>query len=466
MNTLKISLRHKTLFVLDRILFKLINNLRRNIGLRTKVKSLFNGYRSQSRKLDRNLTTPRQTNENSCNPLPISFQAEVTELDPKKIGLCIGSLGHGGAEKQWVLLAVGLKLLGYTPIFIIQQNLNEASPTYVKFLNDHKINIFSISDFRDFSNTNFEDDDFRAEKYFNKETLQEVAWLYNDTDQILKYTLKYLSHSGFSSLFIALDYANVFFGSAGLIANVPKLLLSFRSISPNFYPENDIAPELYKSVVKHDKVILHGNADHVLKSYSNYFQILKKFNIIKNLDYDLNDKIYEKCSCDKFHILGFMRLSKEKNPIAWCKAAEYLFDNLEFKFHFILSGNGPQFSAIFDEVIRLKYKGMDIELTYLQDSINSMKKFRPGLLINSSLTEGNSNLLIESNSINYPTYSLFDNFLDLSAGYYSNEFSYTRLLIWTASLISDTTSSTDTNEHIKDPASLKSHATEFLNLIQ
>ena len=232
------------------------------------MKSIFKRNLNKSQKLDQNLnlTTPSLPSENSDKSHSISFQPETTELDSKKIGVCIGSLGHGGAEKQWVLLAAGLKALGYTPIFIIQQNLNHASQKYVKFLNDQEINIVSMSDFRDFSNISIENTDVLEQKYFSEESLRQFNKLYNDQDQILKYTIKYLSNSGISTLFIALDYANIFFGSAGLIVNIPKLLLSFRSISPNFYSENDFAPDLYKSIILQDEVILHGNAKHVLQS--------------------------------------------------------------------------------------------------------------------------------------------------------------------------------------------------------
>jgi hypothetical protein len=461
----KIYIYHRQKFVLRRKYVNLINNLRR-FGLRSKVKSIFNKSLRESRGLRQNISIPSLTNDNSGNSHSLSFQTDKIQLDPKKIGVCIGSLGHGGAEKQWVLLAAGLKALGYTPIFIIQQNLNEASPSYVKFLNEQNINIISISDIRDFSNAIIKDNYFPEQKYFYEESLREFTKLYNDQDQILKYTIKYLSNSGFSSLFIALDYANIFFGSAGLIANIPKLLISFRSISPSFYHENDFAPELYKSIVERDEVVLHGNAEHVLQSYNMYFQNPKEINLISNLQYDLDNNEYEKCPCGKFHILGFMRLSREKNPQAWCRAAEYIFDNLEFKFHFILSGNGPDFSKIFDEIIRLKLKGLDIELTYSQDSVASMRKFFPGLLINSSLTEGHSNLLIESNSINYPTYSLYESYLDSSVDNNNKDFSNVKLILFVASLISDTNPSIDLKGYVNDIAPLKSHAAKFLNLIQ
>lgn len=463
----KIYIYHRQAFVLKRTYINLINQLRR-FGLRSKVKSILKRNQNKSQKLDQNLnlTSPSLPSENSDKSHSISFQTEATELDSKKIGVCIGSLGHGGAEKQWLLLAAGLKALGYTPIFIIQQNLNNASAKYVKFLNDQEINIVSISDFRDFSNASFKDSDVLEQNYFSEESLRQFRELYHDKDGILKYTIKYLSKSGISSLFIALDYANIFFGSAGLITKITKLLISFRSISPKFYSENDFAPELYKSIIQQDEVVLHGNAKHVLHSYNDYFQDPKEIHFIPNLQYDLNDSNYENCPCDKFHILGFMRFSREKNPMAWCKAAEYIFDNLESNFHFILSGDGPEFFTIFDEVIRLKLKGMDIELVYLDDSINSMRKFFPGLLINSSRTEGNSNLLMEANSINYPIFSLYENFLD-SFGDHSNDYlPNDKLLHCIENLIKDISPLKDPGAIVNELIPLKSYAAKFLSIIQ
>ena len=175
----KIYIYHRRKFVIIRNFVKLINKLRR-LGLRTRIKSIFQRNHSKSQKFDWNLTASGLTYENSENSHLISVQPQTTELDPKKVGVCIGSLGHGGAEKQWLLLAAGLKALGYAPIFIIQQNLNHASAKYVEFLNDQEINIVSISDLRDYSNISFEDTYVIEQKYFSGESLQQFNKLYNN----------------------------------------------------------------------------------------------------------------------------------------------------------------------------------------------------------------------------------------------------------------------------------------------
>ena len=95
-----------------------------------------------------------------------------------------------------------------------------------------------------------------------------------------------------------------------------------------------------------------------------------------------------------------------------------------------------------------------------------MRRFFPGLIINSSLTEGNSNLLIESNSINYPSYSLYDNFLDSSVDSNQKDFSKVKLLLYVSSLLFDNASPNEPKEIVNDLTSLKSFAAKFLNLVQ
>ena len=401
---------HK-IYIYHRWFFKL-NSKYLNFIQKSKVNRIINKVRFLLKKEFQDLNPLGLPSGMTSSKSKFSYQFAKASVENnqnlKNICVCIGSLGHGGAEKQWVLLAVGLKLLGYSPTFVIQQNLNEASKPYVNLLNAHEINIVSISDLRDYS-------DFDSKVLFdlgklnlNQKSISEFNNLLNHENKILEYTIKYFSNSNFSTMYAALDYSNIVFGISGLLLDIPKCLISFRSLSPRFYLENDVSPALYKAITENNSVLIHANSEHAAFDYSEYLATSKKIEVIPNLDFNLDPIVQERCTCNKFHVLGMMRFSREKSPISWLKAAEILFDNLDFKIHFILSGAGNQYQLIKESVIRLKLKGLDIDLEYIDNSISAMTKYSPGLMLVTSLTEGHSNLISEAKSAGYPIYLLFD----------------------------------------------------------
>ena len=95
-----------------------------------------------------------------------------------------------------------------------------------------------------------------------------------------------------------------------------------------------------------------------------------------------------------------------------------------------------------------------------------MRKFSPGLLINSSRTEGHSNLLIEAISINYPTFSLYDNFLDSSGGHLDDYLPNDKLLHCIENSIKDISPLKGPGATVNGLIHLKSYAAKFLSIIQ
>ena len=402
----KIYIYHRYIFKAGQIYFRIINIARKfNIrNITKKIISLFK-YRSDS-----------NLNENELNVgsfTKVEYEIDKTIIhtsESKKendVAICIGSLGHGGAEKQWIFLAVGLKYLGYNPIFFIQQNLNEASKTYLNFLDQHEINIISLSDLRDYTDilsTNIENLNY---DFIPNNAKSEFSRLLKDEDKILDVTIRYFAFRKFQYLFVALDYANIFFGISALINNFPNILLSFRSLSPNYYFENNFAKNLYNFIYTHKSVKSSANSEHVIVSYSQYFDSNKEIRLTPNLNGIIYGPEKEICNCDKFHIVGLLRFSREKGPMEWLDAAEYVHDSVDYKIHFILSGQGVLLDQVRTRVKDLKLMGLDIDLTYIENSNLIFNQTSHGMLLTSSFTEGSSNLILEAEAFKFPYFSLF-----------------------------------------------------------
>jgi hypothetical protein len=390
------------IYIAHRRLFK-VKSIYRILGIRTKYRRIVNKYlRTKSEK---DFSKEGQTVKPTVTAGVIEVPSQVTDNQKKRVALCIGSLEHGGAERQWVLLSIGFKLLGYSPVIVIQQNLNEASNYYMDLINKYELEVISLSDLRDFKYNEFNFALSQPIPVFTEAAIRELNLLLNESENILRTNIKFFEENCFDLVISALDYANVFVGISALINRFPRIIISFRAISPAYYKNALDFEKIYKEVIENDKVSLTSNSQHGAESYREYFGTSKKIELIENCEMFEVGSSEKVCSCNKFHVLGFMRLSKEKNPLLWLKVCEDLYQNSNLNFHFILSGSGVLLAEVRAKVLELKFIGLNIDLIYSQNPglyFNSLK----GALLVSSMTEGQSNLIAEAKFYDFPIITL------------------------------------------------------------
>ena len=348
----------------------------------------------------------------------ISFNNE------KFIILGIGSLGSGGAERQWANLAIALKKSGKIPLLVIMQNTQFASEWILRDLYDNEIDILSLSDLRDrhkYLNLSFPAETIRI----NLKSTICYSELYDTLtdDLIFLYAVYILNKIKYNLVISALDHSNIYFGIANLLTNKSKHIISFRSLSPAHYPkvsipskQGNILKDLYSQLVKSKSVFLTSNSVHALESYLEYFCLMTNLEptnarIIPNETYisDISLRIVEKkvlSCCSKFHFLGFMRLSYEKNPLGWLESASWSFQNIECNLHFIFGGSGPLLEPVLEKLQEMRKLGVDIDFI---ESPHPLAFFKlKGALIVSSVSEGHSNIIEEAKYFSLPVFQLFN----------------------------------------------------------
>jgi len=410
----------------DLIIALFWNYLRSRLKFRTRMKNLITLFWNYLR--SRLKFRTRMKNSFVSNLKFISLQRETIPSELKEIKcvdakvalLCIGSLAAGGAERQWVNLAIGIKEKGYEPIIVIEQNTQNASEWLLRDLHDNAIDIISLSDVRDrfavlkLNRLKLEKENFKYDHqlFLNIQNISKVP--------IFDFYLHVFHKFKNSVIFAALDGSILFSYYANRSTHSSPFISSFRSLSPSYYKETELMfgqdfqvfRQLYKSIVEDSNVKFVANSEHGKESYSKYLKFVSEgrsanIRVIPNEIY-LSETALRianinqiKC-CKDFHVLGIMRLSSEKDPLGWLRVARSLFQNLDIQMHFILIGAGTLKDDVDKELSILRELGMNIELK----TSNFILKYLnlKGLCIVTSLSEGHSNLVDELKAFSYPTY--------------------------------------------------------------
>ena len=343
-----------------------------------------------------------------------------TENKTEVILLCIGSLGNGGAERQWANIAIGLKHKGYNPIVVTESNLTEASNWIVNDLEAFNIPIIAISD-KLIRNKEFLINKYKflfLEKKFDK--------IYNkicqkiDSDDVFISVCEIVKEYRPTAIVTALDPININFCLSGLLENVPKLIISFRSVAPDNYKDlvkmDDYDFEIYKYLYFNSRIMITSNSEHGVQSYRNYFQDVDEnvnVKIIPNSTVLTDTTIKKlmssssiKC-CSKFHIFGAMRFSPEKSPHSWLDFIEFIHLGNQSNFHFILYGSGIQKKEVLSRIYYLKSHGVNIDYGGYSDFIFNIFYVK-GLILSTSLFEGHSNLEEEARLFDYKYIKTFE----------------------------------------------------------
>lgn len=217
------------------------------------------------------------------------------------------------------------------------------------------------------------------------------------------------------------DRINVVAGIAAVLAGVPRIVLSTRSVSK--HGTESVNPfarplwyrEAYKILLQRPQVQLYHVSKAVSKTYDDWLQLEKRqqYVLYNSTDYDLmressseteflKEKKGIKINEDSLIVGGIMRFSSEKRPLSFIKTAEIVLRKIP-NAKFIMLGDGP----LMDQAARL------IRRLNLNDKIHLigrshqiyhwLDKFDAILL--TSEFEGLPNVLIEAQGFGVPVIS-------------------------------------------------------------
>jgi glycosyltransferase involved in cell wall biosynthesis len=211
-------------------------------------------------------------------------------------------------------------------------------------------------------------------------------------------------------VFAQLDYGNLIAGTAGLLASVPQIVMSFRNYNPTrfSYLANDWYQPLYALLARSPRILFSGNSrasnadyaqwmgidEHRVKLVPNAIDVSG----IGNRDIASLQRLRQELGVTSRTpiILGVFRLSEEKRPLLFVEAFAAVAAELPDARAFI-AGVG-----LFEEQIRRRVEelGLQNSLSLLgrRDDVPELMQISSVLLLTSSF-EGMPNVLMEAQAV-------------------------------------------------------------------
>jgi len=366
---------------------------------------------------------------NSNNPVSLSELAVASLLRGNKVknyskpalesvSFVVNSIGIGGAERQVLNTIKGFeKHLSPIPamsLFCTKWDDVDDTESYRKFLDESKVALHTIvSEPELFAKSEYELTESLGEVILNTIPInarKEIIGLYGQFKEN-KPSVVHAFH----------DRLNINAGIAAVLAGVPRIVLSTRSVSK--HDQKGINPFkrpiwyklAYKELLKLPNVQMYHVSQAASTSYDSWLGLddRQKLVIYNSTDYDLmtTSSSNQEFNLERrgkhipeksFVVGGIMRFSSEKRPLLFIEVASKVVENNP-AVHFIMLGNGP----LFDRGKRLARKlGIESNIHFIGRSHQVYLWLQKiDLVLLTSQFEGLPNVLIESQGFGIPVIS-------------------------------------------------------------
>lgn len=328
------------------------------------------------------------------------------------------SVGIGGAERQIVNTIKGFeKHISPIPkisLYCTEWSEKDDRESYRRFINE------SITELRTIvpPSSMIIDAQEQLSEWFGAQTLEEIPrnmlreilGLYQQF-KVEKPTVVHAFH----------DRINIVAGIAAVLAGVPRIVLSTRSMA-KFVTDtvNPFARPLwfkpvYQALLSRPQIQVYHVSEAVSRSYDAWLDLPERQKLVlyNSTDYDLmresasqtefnREKNAVKINENSLVVGGVMRFSSEKRPYLFIETAKLVIEKMPDA-HFVLVGDGP----LMDQVARLvrRYDLKDnIHLIGRSHQIYSWLQMFDVLLLTSEF-EGLPNVLIEAQGFGVPVIS-------------------------------------------------------------
>ncbi len=283
------------------------------------------------------------------NSLKIPVHSSDKFVD-KRIAHAVFSLGCGGAERQLVTTLEGLKKAEFEH-YVVAGSLNKEEEKYYK-TDIEKLGI-KVVEAR------------LSDESVDRVVLDRIQALPKIIQQnILSYLTKF---DEIRPQIVHVWSDNIYAAMAAVILGVPRVIVSFQSISPKeFYAHQRktfrktlstaLRKILFRSLCRNEVVLFTANSKAGIKSYAAWMNLQEEaFRLLYNgMDASkwinsspaeaLQEK--EKLGLDPERpvVLGLMRMQDIKRPDLWISVAERLKERANTKF--VLYGDGPLYAKM------------------------------------------------------------------------------------------------------------------------
>ncbi len=319
--------------------------------------------------------------------------------------VCTHGLSPGGAERQWVYLALGLKRAGYDVHFVIYDEPTGDNAHYLPLIEASGITLHTVDRQSPLVLLNTLADDPRMARFVKTSIL-------DDIDRFVR-LVAVLQRIKPKVVYAQLDDPNIYAGFASLLADVPRVVVSFRNYNPtNFsYIFKPWYRQAYAMLAQSSRVLFTGNFEGANRDYESWIGLERgRAACIPNaislesfpppdreqsaeLRRDLKILPHQKV------VLGVFRLSSEKNPRLFLDVCRRLIATDE-ELRVLLVGVGPMMPSLEEEIGQF---GLTHSFTFLgrRSDVNALMTIADLLLLTSD-REGMPNVVMEAQLMGLP----------------------------------------------------------------
>jgi asparagine synthase (glutamine-hydrolysing) len=319
--------------------------------------------------------------------------------------VCTHGLAPGGAERQWVYLALGLKRAGYDVHFVIYNEPSGDNAHYLPLIEASGVQIHTVDRQSPLALLDTLANDARMARFVKTSIL-------DDIDRFVR-LVAVLRRIKPKVVYAQLDDPNIYAGFASLLADVPRFVASFRNYNPTHFPYifKPWYRRAYAMLAGSSRVLFTGNFAGANRDYERWIGLdegramcipnaisLESFPMpdrsqSSDLRRDLKLKPHQKV------VLGVFRLSGEKNPRLFLDVCCRLI-SADPDLRVLLVGVGPMMPALEEEISQL---GLTQSFNFLgrRSDVNALMTVVDLLLLTSD-REGMPNVVLEAQLMGLP----------------------------------------------------------------
>jgi glycosyltransferase involved in cell wall biosynthesis len=219
------------------------------------------------------------------------------------------------------------------------------------------------------------------------------------------------------SLHLWQDTTNVLGAIAGLIAGVPRIVMSARSLppyaledstfpdkGPNYYLNNRYVRVMYQKLLSRDNVFLCHNSENGLEKYTEWLGGYDDKMLLLRNGFDFEKSLSSRRIKKKTRLVGAVfRFVEVKRPLLWLEVASMVNNMMDEQINFQMIGDGPLLESAIGFAKDLGISDL-VEFSGYRDDVKDLVPNFDTFLLTSSI-EGLPNVLIEAQSMGVPVVS-------------------------------------------------------------